>query len=146
MWATIIPSAISLISEGVKGFFGIQQSKSENVAKAVEALNQANISAAEREKAIAAVVTAEASSGYWLAACWRPLLMVILAAIIVAYSLGYTTPNLIADLPADSFLSHIFELLKIGVMGYMPLRSIEKIATEIMKPKVIETLLKHFKR
>lgn len=146
MWATIIPSAISLISEGVKGFFGIQQSKSENIAKAVDALNSANISAAEREKAIAAVVTAEASSGYWLAACWRPLLMTVLAAIIIAYALGYTTPNMLLEMPSESFLGAIFELLKIGVMGYMPLRSVEKIASEIMKPKIIETLLKHFQK
>lgn len=75
------------------------------------------------------VIKAEASSGSWLAANWRPILMLSFTAIIVVNYLvvpiaqwfGVSESPLI--LPPD-----MWALLKIGVGGYIVGRSGEKIA------------------
>ena len=75
------------------------------------------------------VIKAEASSGSWLAANWRPILMLSFTAIIVVNYLvvpiaqwfGVSEAPLI--LPPD-----MWALLKIGVGGYIVGRSGEKIA------------------
>lgn len=138
-WISIVPSALSFLGGAVKGFFGVQESKIESINKAVEVLNNANISAAEREKAVAAVVSAEASSGYWLAAAWRPLLMLGLAVTYFLHLYG-------VFVIAPTEITALFELLKIGVMGYMPLRTVEKLVDSIMKPKIIAEILKNIKK
>lgn len=139
-WISIIPSALTLLGDGVKAFFGIKQSQLQNVDKIIETINSSNLSASEREKAIATVIASEANSGYWLAAAWRPLFMVILVGIVVAYSFGYVSPNLLEPMPESSMLRELFELLKIGVMGYMPLRTVDKAVEAFTRAGVLKHL------
>jgi hypothetical protein len=141
MWTTIITSAVGLITSGVKGFFGVKEKQIDQISKVVDVINSSNLTSSERDKAIAAVITAESNSGYWLAAVWRPLLMVVLAGLVLAYALGFTTPNLLIDMPESSVIAQIFELLKIGVMGYMPLRTVDKIVENVMKSKNIALIV-----
>lgn len=142
----LISTVGGFISDGVKGFFGIKQANAENLGKAIEVINSSNMSAAERETAIAAVIQAETTNGYWLSAVWRPLFMLILCVIVICYCLGWTTPNLLKPMPEASMMAQLFELLKIGVMGYMPLRTVDKIVEAIARSNttkvIIETLAK----
>jgi hypothetical protein len=77
-------------------------------------------------------IQAEARSESWLAANWRPILMLSFTAIIVVNYLvlpvaqwfGVTEPPLV--LPPD-----MWALLKIGVGGYIVGRSGEKIARSL---------------
>lgn len=140
-WLAIIPSLLSLVGDGVKGFFGVKQSQIDTVNKVAEVINASEQSSSTREQAVAQVIAAEASSGYWLAACWRPLLMLGLMFLFGAYCLGWTTPNLLAEIPVNSILSQLFEIFKIGVVGYMPLRTIEKIVDKVAVGKLIEQFL-----
>lgn len=137
----LLTSVFGLVGEGVKGFFGIKQSQLDNISKVVDTINQSNISAGEKEKAIAAVITAETSNGYWLSAVWRPLFMLFLCVIVCAYVLGYTTPNLLTPMPAGSLMSELFELLKIGVIGYMPLRTVDKMVDVISRHNMVSKIL-----
>lgn len=137
----LITGAGSIIGETVKGFFGVKQSQLQSIDKAVEVINSSNLSASEREKAIAAVIASETSSGYWLSAVWRPLFMLFLCIIVGAYCLGYTTPNLLAEMPEGSMMAQLFELLKIGVMGYMPLRTVDKVVEAFTRANVIKTIV-----
>lgn len=141
MLGAIIGGAFGLISEGVKGFFGVKQRQADLVDSGIRALSDANNSAASREQAIATVLSSEMSSGYWLAAVWRPLIMVMIAGLVGAYFFGYTAPNLLLPMPENSMIAELFNILKIGIMGYMPLRTVEKIATQINLGKVIDKIL-----
>ena len=75
-------------------------------------------------------IKAEASSGSWLAANWRPILMLSFTAIIVVNYLvvplaqWFGVHEVPLVLPPD-----MWGLLKIGVGGYIVGRSGEKIAT-----------------
>lgn len=85
------------------------------------------------EQAAAEVVKAEAASSHWLAANWRPLTMLTFVGLVVARWLGYTAEGM----TENEYLS-IYDLIKIGIGGYVVGRSAEKIVpaiTEAMKKK-----------
>lgn len=85
------------------------------------------------EQAAAEVVKAEAASGHWLAANWRPITMLVFVGLICARWWGFTAPGM----TEAEYLS-IYDLVKIGLGGYVVGRSAEKIVpaiTEAMKRK-----------
>jgi hypothetical protein len=74
------------------------------------------------------IVLEEAKSGHWLTATWRPLLMMVIIAIVAMNYLFFPVLNLFVgsdyaiDLPAE-----LWNLLQIGVGGYIVGRSGEKM-------------------
>lgn len=78
------------------------------------------------EQAAGDIIKAEASSQHWLAATWRPVLMLTFGGLIVARWFGWTAPGM----TEAEYLS-IYDLLKIGIGGYIIGRSAEKIAPQI---------------
>ena len=73
-----------------------------------------------------AIITAEANGQSWLQRSWRPITMLTFLVLIVADSFGFTA----ADLSERAW-----DLLQLGIGGYVIGRSVEKIA-----PKVIEAV------
>ncbi|MDE2097493.1 MAG: hypothetical protein KGL39_09630 [Patescibacteria group bacterium] len=64
--------------------------------------------------AAAGIVQAEAQSKHWLAADWRPLIMLLIAAALVAHLLGWTPAY-----PNDPEFVNAWDVLKIGLGGYV---------------------------
>lgn len=97
--------------------------KRELEAEIVKLLNEW-----EREmvEAQASVVKAE-STGNWLQRSWRPLVMLTFAVIILIGT--FTSLPILAD------SSRFWDLLEIGLGGYVVGRSGEKIASAIFKLK-----------
>lgn len=115
-----------LIGPLISGVLGV-------IDKAVEDKDQANaIKAKFNELAItgemkelesaAKIIVAEAQGDSWLQRNWRPMLMVMFGVIIannyIIVPIFNTTP---ADIPPD-----MWDLLKLGVGGYVVGRSVEK--------------------
>lgn len=71
------------------------------------------------------VVMADIKGENWLQRNWRPLLMVNFAVLINAYWFGVTPPNL-----SEARVEDLFQLVTIGVGGYIVGRSGEKIAKD----------------
>lgn len=83
----------------------------------------------EWAKAQADVIKSEAESQSWLARNWRPMLMVTFTYIIAhTYILAP-----LFSLPPVVIPEQMWELLKIGVGGYIVGRSAEKIAPDVAK-------------
>lgn len=83
----------------------------------------------ERLKARSQIITAEAKSGNWLTASWRPVTMYCFLVMLLSYWWG------LVDLPATvtpEVLAEIFELFKIGIGGYIGSRGIEKVAPAVI--------------
>jgi hypothetical protein len=78
------------------------------------------------------IVKAEAESEHWLAACWRPILMLTFGALIVARWFGWAAP----DLSEAEYLK-LWSIVELGLGGYVIGRSAEKIV-----PQVAEILKK----
>lgn len=77
----------------------------------------------------AGVIRAEASSESWLARNWRPILMLVFT-FIVAWNY-IVVP--IFSLPVTTLDENVWELLKLGVGGYIIGRSAEKTAATFNK-------------
>ncbi|MTI10268.1 3TM-type holin [Curvivirga aplysinae] len=78
--------------------------------------------AADIEKAAASVVIAEAKGESWLQRNWRPMLMVLFG-YIVAHNYVIAPVFGVASVVMPD---HLWELLKIGVGGYIVSRGAEK--------------------
>lgn len=74
----------------------------------------------------AGIVQTEAASEHWLAANWRPILMLTFGALIVARWFGWTAPNL----SQEEYLK-LWSIVELGIGGYVIGRSAEKIIPSI---------------
>lgn len=76
-----------------------------------------------------AVIAAEIGSGNWLASSWRPILMLTFTYIILHnYVLSTLFHFAVVPIPPD-----MWDLLKLGVSGYVVGRSVEKTVPGIAK-------------
>lgn len=74
----------------------------------------------------AEIVKAEAASEHWLAANWRPLLMLTFGGLIVARWFGFAAPNL-----SEAEYLKLWSIVELGIGGYVIGRSVEKVAPAI---------------
>jgi hypothetical protein len=70
----------------------------------------------------AEIVKTEAASEHWLAANWRPILMLTFGGLIVARWFGWAAPNL-----SESEYLKLWSIVELGIGGYVIGRSAEKI-------------------
>lgn len=72
------------------------------------------------------IITAEANGQSWIQRSWRPITMLTFLVLIVADAFGFT---------ATPLSERAWDLLQLGIGGYVIGRSAEKIA-----PKIIEAV------
>jgi hypothetical protein len=72
--------------------------------------------------ASADIVKAEAQSSNWLTAAWRPIVMLVFVTLICARLFGLTSDHV-----SESEYESLWELVKLGLGGYVLGRSAEKI-------------------
>jgi hypothetical protein len=72
------------------------------------------------------IVKAEAASEHWLAANWRPILMLTFGGLIVARWFGWAAPNL-----SESEYLKLWDIVELGIGGYVIGRSAEKVLPNI---------------
>lgn len=72
------------------------------------------------------IIKAEASSESWLAANWRPLVMVTFTGLIVARWFGWAAPNL-----SPGEYTQLWDIVQVGMGGYVVGRSVEKVVPAI---------------
>ena len=70
----------------------------------------------------AEIVKAEAASSHWLAASWRPILMLTFGGLIVARWLGFSAPGI-----SEAEILKLWDIVELGLGGYVIGRSAEKI-------------------
>lgn len=123
----ILSGAGSDILNSVKGvissFIADPTQKAEAEAKIKEAIEQTI--AEQNQDAANSVETEE--QGNWLQKSWRPIVMLSFTAIIL-YQYFFSQ---IFHLPTVELPDRFFNLLEIGIGGYMGLRSAEKITTSL---------------
>jgi len=84
----------------------------------------------EIERAAAEVVKAEAQGQSWLQRTWRPITMLVFVGLIVARWLGWSAPNL-----GEAEVLKLWDIVEIGLGGYVIGRSAEKILPQIFGSK-----------
>ncbi len=102
--------------------------------KQIELLQKANELEARFVEAQARVLEAEAKSEHWLTSAWRPITMLVFVAIIANnYILAPYMQAFGLHVPTLELSAQMWELLKIGLGGYILGRSAEKVVREWKK-------------
>ena len=133
----LLGSLFSGVGGVVKGFLGLKEAQVDVVKTGITTLGDALASDAEKQKAAAAIISAEATAG-GLAANWRPVMMLIFLAMIVSYWFGYTPANLLSP-TMPPMIERLFDLITLGIAGYIPCRTLEKIVTQVNVASVLKT-------
>ena len=89
----------------------------------LEIMSELQKQSGEIEKAAARIINTEAASNHWLAANWRPLTMLFFVGLIGARWFGFVPEGM-----SEAEYLSIYDLVKIGLGGYVVGRSAEKIA------------------
>ena len=76
----------------------------------------------------AGVIKAEAQGDDWLQRSWRPIVMLVFTALIVARWLGWSAPDL-----SEAVELKLFSIVQVGLGGYIASRGIEKVADKIRR-------------
>lgn len=123
MIAALLPALVPILGDALKRLFP----DPEAARKAEGELTMALMArASELEAAAAGIVRAEAASEHWLAACWRPIVMLVFAALIVARWLGWSAPGI-----SEAEVVKLWSIVELGLGGYVIGRTAEKIAPAI---------------
>ena len=119
----MLPAIIGPLLSGLIGVIdqAVEDKDQANVIKA--RLNELALSGNLKElESAAKIIVAEAQGDSWLQRNWRPLLMVLFGIIIANnYILVPIFGTPAADIPPD-----MWDLLKLGVGGYVVGRTVEK--------------------
>jgi len=118
VWSAILGPVIA-------GIFSVIDKAVENKDQATEIkarLQEMVLTGQMREiEEAAANIRAEATGDSWLQRSWRPLTMLTFVSLIVAKWLGFTAPGV-----TEAVELALFEIIKIGLGGYVIGRSVEK--------------------
>lgn len=124
MIQALIPVLAPILGNIIKSKFPDPQEQAKVEAEVNQALwmnaHQLNIAAAE-------IIKAEAASDHWLAANWRPLMMLVFGGLIVARWFGWATPEL-----SEAEYLKLWDIVQLGIGGYTIGRSVEKVLPSVM--------------
>lgn len=118
--AALIQPISSLISETIQD---------KDKAAEINAALAAKILSGQSEELAGAIkiILAEAQGESWLQRNWRPLMMVWFGVLLGMYWFGVAPPNL-----TQATIDQLFNLLQLGIGGYVVGRSAEKIVPQIV--------------
>lgn len=123
MIAALLPALLPVLGDLFKRWFP----DPAEAAKAQQDMVMALLSQQGALNAAAGdIIKAEAQSEHWLAACWRPILMLTFGALIVARWLGWSAPGI-----SEAEVLKLWDIVQLGLGGYVIGRSIEKVAPQI---------------
>lgn len=101
--------------------------KTEQERMKMEAFTQLQTQDAQAWLAKADIVKTEAASTNWLTAGWRPVTMLTFVGLIVARMFGLTS-----EYVTEAEYMLLWELIKLGLGGYVIGRSVEKVAPGLL--------------
>lgn len=124
-WESVIEGGMDI----VKGFLPKRMSDAEKAAAEVGMVKLKGMLENGVMKMKSAIIIAEAKGGSWLQRNWRPMLMCLFGIIIANNYIIYPYVVMLfgvenavkMDIPPD-----MWDLLKLGVSGYIVGRSVEK--------------------
>lgn len=120
MFAALLPVLAPILSSVVGNLFPDPTEKAKAEAEVLKQLLNAEM---QIQNATADIIKTEAASTHWLAANWRPLTMLTFTGLIVARWFGWSAPNL-----SESEYLKLWDIVQLGLGGYVIGRSVEKIA------------------
>ena len=113
-------AAIPLVGKVIDKLFPDADSANQSKVRLAEMLVSGELDELTQQ---AGVIKAEAQGDSWLQRCWRPLVMLVFTALVVCRWMGWTAPDLSAEVELK-----LFTIIQLGIGGYIASRGIEKVA------------------
>lgn len=126
---SVLAAIIPIVGDVVNSIFPDKETQQKAQAELTKKLIEKQ---GDIEQSAAKIITTEAASKHWLAANWRPLLMVTFGGLIVARWFGLTAPNL-----SEAEYLALWDIVELGIGGYIIGRSGEKVI-----PKIVDGMKK----
>lgn len=130
----------SVLGSFVTGIFNFKGEQAKTVQSSIDLLKSINDGDSQSQVATAQALQVILSQGSWLEKQWRPFLMVLLMVIIGSWFFGYVPPHF--NDPVSPMMQEVITLLKIGVGGYIPCRTIEKVITTLNISSILKEVIK----
>jgi hypothetical protein len=135
----ILISLFGMLSTGMTALFGYKGDQAKTVQSALDVLKSVNDVDGQAITASAQAISAILTNGSFLERTWRPVLMVLLILIIGCWFFGFVPPHF--NDSVSPMMREVLDLLKVGVIGYVPCRTLEKIMTQINIGSVLKQLI-----
>lgn len=135
----IIGPILTGLGSIVTGFFSWKEAQANTVIKAIDVVKSIDDNDATSTAALADALQKILTQGSWLERNWRAWLMVLIMILVGFYFFGYTPPNL--DKPLSPMMERCFNLLEIGLGGYIVRRGIVDIVRIFNIGSILKTLI-----
>lgn len=133
----IVTTVVGGVSSAISGFFGLKQTQAEVISTAINTLGDTQRADADYVQSSARAIEALYTNGPLLERLWRPLLMWIMIAMVIARWFGFIPPGI-----DHEEIMRIYDWIEIGLIGYMPLRSLDKWMKGFQIASVLKQLIK----
>ena len=120
-WAATIP----LLGKVIDKVFPDQENRDQVKVVMAEMLISGELDELAEQ---AGIIKAEAQGESWLQRCWRPVVMLVFTALVVCRWMGWAAPDLSQEVELK-----LFNIIQLGIGGYIASRGLEKIAHEVKK-------------
>lgn len=121
------------------GIFNWKSAQAETVQKTIDLIGKIDANDAQSVAALANSLQIIMSQGSWLEKNWRSWLMVGLMIILFASFFGYVPPHFNDKL--SPMMERCFNLLEIGLGGYIARRGIVEIVRSFNIATILKTLI-----
>lgn len=135
----IITSIGSTVGGFFKGLFSFKAEQAETVQSALKILKSVNDVDGQQTTAAAQALSSILTNGSWLEKQWRPVMMILCMVLIGCAFFGYVPPGI--DAPLSPTMERVWTMLQIGLGGYLPLRTLEKIVTQFNVSGILKALI-----
>jgi len=136
----VIGLLFSGISSFFTGMFNWKGEQAKTVQSALDVLKSVNDSDGQSTAAAAQALSAILTQGSFLEKNWRPVLMCVLMGILIASFFGYQ-PSHLNDALSPT-MEKVWTMLQIGLGGYLPLRTIEKVMAQVNIASILKELVR----
>lgn len=116
-------------------FFGFKQEQGGVIGAAMQTMGQIADSDASYAAASAQSIQSVYSNGPGIERLWRPVLMWVILFLVVGRWFGW---HQLQGLP-ETEINRIYDFMEMGICGYIPLRSFEKIMSGFQIGNVLKT-------
>lgn len=135
----LISAIFGTITSLFSGLFSFKGDQAKTVQSALDVFKSVNDSDSQSVTAAASALQSILTQGSFLERNWRPLLMCILMGILVASFFGFV-PTHLNDTVSPT-MEKIWTLLQIGLGGYLPLRTLEKVVQTLNIGSILKALV-----
>ena len=125
-----------VIGSVVTGIFGIKQNQAAVVKSALEGIGSIPQSDAQYAQSAADAINTVYSSGPLIERLWRPVLMWCLLGFVLARLFGFVPVGV-----SEAELAQVYAFLEIGLIGYIPLRTVEKLVKSFQIAGIIKSFV-----